>query len=79
MKMLILPLALGVLLAGPAAAYTTDRPARPAHSQHVLYNSKPFWAYGWSNHHRRPPRTDGLSGRASACVTYGCVGAGGDD
>jgi hypothetical protein len=76
MKTLVLSLALGVVLAGPTAAYTTDRSATPAHSQHAVYQSKPFWAYGWSHHHRRPPRTDGLSSRASACVTYGCVGVG---
>jgi hypothetical protein len=79
MKASILSVALGVVLSGPAAAYTIEQPAKPAHSQPAGYHSKPFWAYGWSHHHRRPPRTDGLSGRASACVTYGCVGAGGDD
>jgi hypothetical protein len=74
MKTSILSFALGLALAGPAAAYTNEGPTRPAHSHRAYHHH--FWATGWTQH-RPHYATDGLSDHRAACVTYGCVGAGG--
>jgi hypothetical protein len=74
MKTSILSLALGLVLAGPAVAYTTQGPTRQAHSHQAFHHR--FWTTGWTQHTRHYA-TDGLSRHRDACVTYGCVGAGG--
>ena len=80
MKTSILALAIGVVLACPAAAYASESPNifeqlfggsdynHRTHEEMVdRQSSDPF----------KPRTTDGLSSNVDACASYGCVGAGG--
>ena len=83
MKTSIAPLALGIMLASPVAAYAGESLNVPNviddllggsdHSQRAYHEAvdprspDPF----------KPRRTDGLSSNPDACASYGCVGAGG--
>ncbi len=81
MKTSILALAIGVVLAYPAAAYADGIPnifealfqgsdySHRAHNQETVNSAQvdPF----------TPRTTDGLSSNVDACASYGCVGAGG--
>ena len=90
MKTLIISLALGIVLAGPVAAYATEpEPASglaPSNPATDLWNrigdffAAPTTSAKANAHATDPfkPRvTDGLSGNRDACASYGCVGAGG--
>ena len=88
MKTSIILLALGIVLAGPVAAYATE-PASgsvPSNQATDLWNrigdffAAPTTGAVATTHATDPfkPRTtDGLSSNPNACASYGCVGAGG--
>ena len=59
---MIMPLALGTVLAGAAAAFATETPYKPVH--HDLWHAQA---------HARQLRHEGLSRNASDCVKYGCL------
>ena len=88
MKTLIISLALGIVLAGPVAAYATE----PASGSALSNPATDLWnrigdffaapttgakANTPSTDPFKPRVTDGLSGNRDACASYGCVGAGG--
>ena len=60
---LIMPLALGTMLAGAAAAFATESSYKPVH--HHLSHAQA---------HARQLRHEGLSRNPSDCVKYGCLG-----
>jgi hypothetical protein len=74
MKMSILSLALGVVLASPVAAPASENPYGRVHGHRTTHQATIV-----SNWHDpfKPRRTDGLSSNRDACASYGCVGAGG--
>ena len=74
MKMSILSLALGVVLASPLAARASESPLGRVHGHRTTHRATVV-----SNWHDpfKPRRTDGLSSNPDACASYGCVGAGG--
>jgi hypothetical protein len=74
MKMSILSLALGVVLASPVAAPASENLYGGVHRHRTTHH-----ATAVSNWHDpfKPRRTDGLSSNPNACASYGCVGAGG--
>ena len=87
MKTSIISLALGIVLAGPVAAYATEPAPGSASSNPAtdLWNRicdflVPTTGAVATTHATDPfkPRTtDGLSSNPNACASYGCVGAGG--
>jgi hypothetical protein len=88
MKTSIISLALGIVLAGPVAAYATEPASGSATSNPAtdLWNrigdffAAPTAGVGASAQATdpfKPRRTDGLSSNRDACASYGCVGAGG--
>ncbi len=81
MKTLILALAIGVVLAYPAAAYADGIPNLfEALFQGSDYSHRARDARvdsAWTDPFK-PRTTDGLSSNRNACASYGCVGAGGD-
>ena len=90
MKTFIIPLALGIVLAGPVTAYATEPASGSAPSNQAtdLWNrigdffAAPTTGAGANAHATDPfkPRiTDGLSSNRNACASYGCVDAGGGD
>jgi hypothetical protein len=83
MKTSILSLALGIALASPVATYAGESP-NPVNALEDLFlgSDHSHRAYHETVHRPsadpfKPRRTDGLSGDPNACVSYGCVGAGG--
>ena len=80
MKTSILALAIGVVLAYPAAAYADGIPNifedlfRSSDHSHRAHD--PRINSTWSDPFT-PSTTDGLSSNVDACASYGCVGAGG--
>jgi hypothetical protein len=74
MKMSILYLALGVVLASSVAAPASENPYGRAHGHRTTHR-----ALAVSNWHDpfKPRTTNGLSSNRDACASYGCVGAGG--
>jgi hypothetical protein len=70
MKTLIMPLALGAVLASALAAFAAESPAPPVHHHH--YSSAT--ASAAAKAHARRLRHEGLSRRASSCVKYSCLG-----
>jgi hypothetical protein len=88
MKTFIISLALGIVLAGPVAAYATEPASGSAPSSQAtdLWNRiGDFFAAptpgARANTHAadpfKPRITDGLSSNRDACASYGCVDAGG--
>ena len=79
MKMSILSLALGVVLASPVAAHASENPYGRVHRHRTTHQATTHQATIVSNWHDpfKPRRTDGLSSNPDACASYGCVGAGG--
>jgi hypothetical protein len=88
MKTSIISLALGIVLAGPVAAYATEPASGSAPSNQAtdLWNRiGDFFAApttsARANAHAadpfKPRTTDGLSSSRDACASYGCVDAGG--
>jgi hypothetical protein len=88
MKTLIISLAVGMVLAGPVAAYATE----PASGSALSNPATDLWnrigdffavpsisakANANATDPFKPRVTDGLSGNRDACASYGCVGAGG--
>jgi hypothetical protein len=86
MKRLIMPLALGTVLAGAVAAFAAETPHRPVSG----YRATDYWSFApfaapADGAREDPPRADpfiprekdGLSSDPDACVNYGCVDAGG--
>jgi hypothetical protein len=82
MKTSIISFALGIVLAGPVAAYATE-PARSSMSSNQASDlPDPFaapsnGAGADATDPFKPRTTDGLSSNPDACASYGCVGAGG--
>jgi hypothetical protein len=74
MKMSILSLALGVVLANPLAAHASENPYGRVHGHRTTHQGT--IVSNW-NDPFKPRRTDGLSSNPNACASYGCVGAGG--
>ncbi len=90
MKSLIMPLALGTVLAA-VAAFAAESPHRPVNG----YRATDYWSFApipdpfaapTAGASEDPPRAgdpfiprekDGLSSNPNACVNYGCVDAGG--
>jgi hypothetical protein len=88
MKTWTISLALGIVLAGPVAAYATEPASGSALSNPAtdLWNrigrffaapSTSAKANANATDPFKPRVTDGLSGNRDACASYGCVGAGG--
>jgi hypothetical protein len=88
MKTSIISLALGIVLAGPVAAYATEPASGSAPSNQAtdLWNRiGDFFAAPTTGAKAnadttdpfKPRTTDGLSSNRDACASYGCVGAGG--
>jgi hypothetical protein len=88
MKTSIISLVLGIVLAGPVAAYATEPGSGSAPSNQAtdLWNRiGDFFAAPTTGDRAnaraadpfKPRITDGLSRNRSACASYGCVGAGG--
>jgi hypothetical protein len=81
MKTSILALSLGVMLASPVGAYASESP----NLFHVIADFFSGPDRGQRADHKtaaspdpfKPRTTDGLSRNRNACVSYGCVGAGG--
>ena len=79
MKRLIMPLALGTVLAGAVAAFATESPYKPLHVQRAAYHWS-FFGYpdptptASARAHARRLRHEGLSRSASDCAKYGCLG-----
>ena len=81
MKTSILALAIGVVLAYPAAAYADGIPTYSRTFSNpptiaiepAMRGSNSTWTDPF-----KPRTTDGLSSNRNACASYGCVGAGGD-
>ena len=88
MKTSIISLALGIVLAGPVAAYATE----PAPGSASSYPATDLWnrigdffaapttgavATTHATDPFKPRTTDGLSSNRAACASYGCVDAGG--
>jgi hypothetical protein len=86
MKMSILSLALGIVLACPVAAYAAES-SNVAESPNIIEDLFHGWDHSQRATHEtvvshsrdpfKPRTTDGLSGNPNACASYGCVGAGG--
>jgi hypothetical protein len=74
MKMSILSLALGVVLASPLAAHASENPYGRVHGHRTTHQAT--IVSNW-NDPFKPRRTDGLSSNPNVCASYGCVGAGG--
>ena len=74
MKTSILSLALGVVLAGPVAAYASENPYGRVHRHRTIHHSTV--GSQWRDPFK-PHTTNGLSSNPNACASYGCVGAGG--
>ena len=74
MKMSILWLALGVVLASPVAAHASENPYGRVHRHRTTHQAT--IVSKWHDPFK-PRRTDGLSSNPDACASYGCVGAGG--
>lgn len=88
MKMSIVSLALGIVLAGPVAAYAAEPASGSAPSNQAtdLWNRiGDFFAAPTTGPEAnaqvadpfKPRTTDGLSSNRGACASYGCVDAGG--
>jgi hypothetical protein len=88
MKTWTISLALGIVLAGPVAAYATE----PASGSSLSNPATDLWKSigdffeapttsaqenAQADDPFKPHVTDGLSGNRDACASYGCVGAGG--
>ncbi len=69
----ILSIAVGVLLTAPVAASTNVY--RPVHNHRTTHHTA-VASRQWVDPFK-PRTTNGLSGNANACASYGCVGAGG--
>jgi hypothetical protein len=76
---IVLPLALGIVLAAPVSSYAALAHYRPVHHHAVVARAQtpapPIryfvagpWPYPYNYH-----RTDGLSRNPDDCVKYGCV------
>ena len=81
----ILSLALGIVLAGPVAAYANESPYGQAYSQRTVHrwfhrDDTAFAAPSHVRRHQRDPfkprTTNGLSRNPDACASYGCVDVG---
>jgi hypothetical protein len=88
MKTSIISFTLGIVLAGPVAAYATEPAPGSASSNQAsdlwgrIALPDPFaaptnGAGADATDPFKPRTTDGLSSNPDACASYGCVGAGG--